>query len=147
MNNNFFFTKFVLLRDNKAKIGYSYPDSSYSEPKLKTSRFAHAKLSSDEDSDNDLDLVLDVNRLTPDDKVILNKRATDFGMEFGDFIRMMIVDNEEKETVKRNKELEIEKSQYSVKIYKIFFFRNFLIIKLYLLDYEKKLNLISLNFH
>ena len=103
------------FRESKAKIGYTYPDSSYSEPKLKTSRFSHAKISSDEESDNDLDLVLDVNRLTPDDKVILNKRATDFGMEFGDYIRMMIVDNEEKETLKRNKELEMEKSQYSVK--------------------------------
>ncbi|RMZ96342.1 CLK4-associating serine arginine rich, partial [Brachionus plicatilis] len=101
------------IKDNKAKIGYTYSDSSYTEPKLKTSRFSHAKLSSDEDSDNDLDLVLDVNRLTSEDKVILNKKSTDFGMEFGDYIRMMIVDNEEKEALKRNKELEIEKSQYS----------------------------------
>lgn len=75
--------------------------------------FSNAKISSDEESDNDLDLVLDVNRIAADEKVILNKRSTDYGMEFGDYVRMLILDNEERETLKRNKELELEKSQYS----------------------------------
>lgn len=70
--------------------------------------------SSDEESDEDLDLALDVNKLLSEDKVILNKCATSFGMEFGDFVRMMILDNEEKETLKRNKLLEAEKAQFSV---------------------------------
>lgn len=53
-------------------------------------------------------------RLTSEEKVILNKKATDFGLEFGDYVKMLLLDNEERENLKRNKELELEKSQYSV---------------------------------
>ena len=35
-------------------------------------------------------------------------------MQYGDYVRMLILDNEEKETLIRNKLLEAEKAQYSV---------------------------------
>lgn len=65
-------------------------------------------------------MALDINKLTPEHKVILNKHATDYGMEYGDYIRMLILDNEEKETMKRNKLLEAEKAQYSVRKKQLF---------------------------
>ena len=53
-------------------------------------------------------------KLTADNKVILNKCATNYGLEFGDFIRISILENEEKEQIKKNKILEAEKAQFSV---------------------------------
>ncbi|CAF0935138.1 unnamed protein product [Brachionus calyciflorus] len=116
-------------KDPKAQIGYAYQDSSHVEPPptvpIKPTSLAYsnkpnfhqAKLGlngeSDEEEEKDLDLVLDITKLTSDEKVILNKKATDYGMEFGDYVRMLIVDNEEKEALKRSKEIELEKSQYS----------------------------------
>lgn len=58
-------------------------------------------------------------KLTAENKVILNKCATNYGLEFGDFIRISILENDEKEQIKKNKLLEAEKAQYSVN--KIFF--------------------------
>ena len=58
---------------------------------------------------------MDINKLTNEHKVILNKCATNYGMEYGDYIRMLILDDEEKEKIKMHKLLEAEKAQYSVR--------------------------------
>ena len=60
-------------------------------------------------------MALDLNKLTPEHKVILNKCATNFGMQFGDYIRMLILESEEKEQMRQEKLLEAEKAQYSVR--------------------------------
>jgi len=65
------------------------------------------------DLDEDLDLALDIDKLTNEHKVILNKCATNYGMQYGDYIRLLIVESEEKEKIKFNKLLEAEKAQYS----------------------------------
>ena len=70
--------------------------------------------SDDAENEEDLDLALDIQKLTSEHKVILNKCATNYGMEFGDYIRMLIMESEEKEKIKQNKLLEAEKAQYSV---------------------------------
>ena len=36
-------------------------------------------------------------------------------MDFGDYIRMLILDYDERETIRKNKLLEAEKAQYSVR--------------------------------
>lgn len=59
---------------------------------------------------------VDVRLLTGDHKHILNKSAIEYGMEYGDFVRMLTLDYEEKEDLKRNKLLEAEKAQYSVNL-------------------------------
>ena len=81
---------------------------------------------SDVDSDmDDLDVSLDINKLTAEHKVILNKCGSNYGLEYGDFIRMLIVDNEEKEKVKQSKLLEAEKALHSVRLLlPHFFFRS-----------------------
>ena len=61
-----------------------------------------------------MDIALDITKLNSEDKVILNQTATNYGMEFGDYIRMLILDYDEKETIRKNKLLEAEKAQYSV---------------------------------
>ena len=66
------------------------------------------------ENEEDFDLALDIKKLTSEHKVILNKCATNYGMEFGDYIRMLIVEGEEKDKIKQNKLLEAEKAQYSV---------------------------------
>jgi hypothetical protein len=74
-------------------------------------------LTNSDDETEDLDIALDIDKLTSEHKVILNKCATNYGMQFGDYIRMLILENEEKEEMKRNKLLEAEKSQYSVSLF------------------------------
>lgn len=74
----------------------------------------------DLDNDDDLDMQVDIKMLTAEHKSILNKSATNFGMEYGDYIRMITLDFEEKETIKRNKLLEAEKAQFSVILFLTF---------------------------
>ena len=107
---------------SKAQIGYTYEDST-------TTSFQNFKnnnnsnntkspiLTNSDDENEDLDIALDIHKLTPEHKVILNKCATNYGMQFGDYIRMLILENEEKEEMKRNKLLEAEKAQYLVSFY------------------------------
>ncbi len=49
----------------------------------------------------------------------MNKAATNYGMEYGDYVRMLMLEEEEKEEIKQNKLLEAEKAQFSVKIRKL----------------------------
>ncbi len=78
------------------------------------SKSPEAEHSDELENEEDLDLALDIKKLTSEHKVILNKCATNYGMEFGDYIRMLILEGEEKEKIKQNKLLEAEKAQYSV---------------------------------
>ena len=59
-------------------------------------------------------MALEIEKLTAEHKVILNKCAINYGMDYGDYIRMLVLDKEEKEKIKMNKLLEAEKAQYSV---------------------------------
>ena len=74
-------------------------------------------MTNSDDENEDLDIALDIDKLTPEHKVILNKCATSYGMQFGDYIHMLILENEEKEEMKRNTGMEAEKAQYSVCIF------------------------------
>ena len=102
-------------REPKAQIGYTYDGS----PAPATASDTH-KSSDPLDSDNeldaneDLDLAFEIDKLTAEHKVILNKNACNYGMEFGDYVRMLIVENEERESLRRNKLLDAEKAKYSV---------------------------------
>ena len=78
------------------------------------SKSPEAEHSDELENEEDLDLALDIKKLTSEHKVILNKCATNYGMEFGDYIRILILEGEEKEKIKQNKLLEAEKAQYSV---------------------------------
>jgi hypothetical protein len=50
-------------------------------------------------------------------------------MQYGDYVRMLILDNEEREKIKQNKILEAEKAQYSVyKYFSIFLVGPFIFI-------------------
>jgi hypothetical protein len=75
----------------------------------------------DLDNDFDLDLQVDITKLTGDEKDILNKKAMSYGMDYGDYMRMMTLDHDEKETLTRNKLLEAEKAQYSVGVMLLLF--------------------------
>ena len=55
------------------------------------------------DSDSDLDVEIDISQLTSENKAALNKVATHYGMAFGDFARMLILDREEMQTIRENK--------------------------------------------
>lgn len=116
-----FVTQFNLFQTNdrepKAQIGYVYQDSTgFSNYSSFTAnqRKPEQPVEPIKD-DEDLDLALDTDQLTGEHKGILNKCATSFGMEYGDYIRMLILDDEEKEKIQMNKLLEAEKAQYSVR--------------------------------
>ena len=108
-------------KEPKAQIGFVYEDSSGSAVASggasrlvkKTSPKVSDNEDAEDDNDEDLDLALNINKLTSEHKVIINKCATNYGMQYGDYVRMLILDNEEKEAIARNKLVEAEKAQYS----------------------------------
>lgn len=113
----------------KAQIGYSYDDDgstkgsgNYSSSAQQQRKKSPSPDPLDEEGllDDDLDMQVDLKSLTSEHKHILNKHATEYGMEYGDYIRMITLDHEEKEALKRNKLLEAEKAQYSVITYSLF---------------------------
>ncbi|CAF1313841.1 unnamed protein product, partial [Didymodactylos carnosus] len=107
--------------EKKAEIGFLYDDSAI--PSTSKKQPQHSTMlagdndtdSEDEDDTFDLDLQIDVDQLTSDSKAIFNKCAMSYGMEFGDFVRMLILDKEELEIIRENKLIEQEKQQFSVK--------------------------------
>ena len=103
-------------REPKAQIGYVYQDSTpnYIHPHTAGNKSPGSDASDHAENDEDLDLALEIEKLTAEHKVILNKCATNYGMDYGDYIRMLVMDKEEKEKIKLNKLLEAEKAQYSV---------------------------------
>ena len=48
--------------------------------------------------------MLDVKNLSSENKRILNKYACDYGMEFGDFVKLILLECEEKEELKTCRE-------------------------------------------
>jgi hypothetical protein len=57
----------------------------------------------DDDEDEDLDIEIDISQLTSETKASLNNVATNYGMAFGDFAQMLILDREEMQTIRENK--------------------------------------------
>ena len=74
-----------------------------------------------DESDEDLDLAVDIKKLTAEHEAILNKYGDKYGMENNEYMRMLNLDHDEKEAIKKNKLLEAEKAQYSVRLFFILF--------------------------
>uniref|UniRef100_A0AAY4E7J1 Suppressor of white apricot N-terminal domain-containing protein n=1 Tax=Denticeps clupeoides TaxID=299321 RepID=A0AAY4E7J1_9TELE len=102
------------LAEKKATIGYTYEDSTVTEPDPQSEK------GEDDDSDNseseedegipDIDVEVDVDELNQEQIMDLNKMATPYGMADGDFVRMLRKDKEEVEAIKHAKALEAEKA-------------------------------------
>lgn len=109
---------FWIIREPKAQIGYVYQDSSVgtfaSQMQSISGRKSPTLEDLSEESEEDLDLAVDISKLTAEHEAILNKSGAKYGMDNGDYMRMLILDNEERESIKKNKLLEAEKAQYSV---------------------------------
>ena len=107
----------VKNREPKAQIGYTYQDStktSFSLPNVAKTKLAESDLS--DENEEDLDFNLSIDKLTNENKIILDKCALNYGMENGDYVKCLLMEEEEKEKIKQNKLLEEEKAQYSVSI-------------------------------
>ncbi len=57
----------------------------------------------DDEDDDDLDIEIDISQLTSENKASLNKVGTHYGLAFGDFARMLILDREEMQIIRENK--------------------------------------------
>nr|XP_005173710.1 CLK4-associating serine/arginine rich protein isoform X2 [Danio rerio] len=105
------------LAEKKAQIGYTYEDSTVTE------QDEQSKKGTEEDSENseseedeiipDIDVEVDVDELSPEQVLEINKMATTYGMADGDFVWMLRKDKEEVEAIKHAKALEAEKAMYS----------------------------------
>jgi hypothetical protein len=89
----------------RAEIGFIYDDTPMATSSRKSTTAAAADDSDDDDDDDDLDLdiEIDISQLTSENKASLNKVATHYGMAFGDFARMLILDREEMQIIRENK--------------------------------------------
>ena len=85
----------------KAEIGFVYDDGSIVSSSKKST--ANDSDDDDDDDDDDLDIEIDISQLTSENKASLNKVATHYGMAFGDFARMLILDREEMQAIRENK--------------------------------------------
>jgi hypothetical protein len=73
-------------------------------------------LSDDENDENEsdaLDMKIDVKNLNAEHKVILNKCATEYDLEFGDMVKILLIEDQEKEELKHEKLMEEERAQYA----------------------------------
>lgn len=98
----FRFSLYCRSTTKKAEIGFVYDDGSI----ISSSKKSTANESGDdddEDDDDDLDIEIDISQLTSENKASLNKVATHYGMTFGDFARMLILDREEMQAIRENK--------------------------------------------
>uniref|UniRef100_A0A671RV86 CLK4-associating serine/arginine rich protein-like n=1 Tax=Sinocyclocheilus anshuiensis TaxID=1608454 RepID=A0A671RV86_9TELE len=105
------------LTEKKAQIGYTYEDSTVTEPDEQMEK------GNEDDSENseseedevipDIDVEVDVDELNPEQVTEINKMATTYGMADGDFVWMLRKDKEEVEAIKHAKALEAEKAMYS----------------------------------
>ena len=109
----------MIIREPKAQVGYVYQDSSVgtfaSQMQSISVRKSPTIEDLSEDSEEDLDLAVDISKLTSEHEALLNKSGSKYGMENGEYMRMLALDHEEKESIKKNKLLEAEKAQYSVR--------------------------------
>ena len=103
----------------KAEIGFVYDDAPLPISSRKTTTTTADDSDDDDDDDDDLDIEIDINQLTSDNKASLNKVATHYGMAFGDFARMLILDREEMQVIRENR---LEREQdIPVKVREVFF--------------------------
>ncbi|TRY98485.1 hypothetical protein DNTS_012365 [Danionella cerebrum] len=105
------------LSEKKAQIGYTYDDSTVTEPDEPT------KKGNEDDSENseseedeiipDIDVEVDIDELSSEQVTEINKMGTTYGMADGDFVWMLRKDKDEVEAIKQAKALEAEKAMYS----------------------------------
>jgi len=102
-------------KEPKAAIPLVYEDSTH--PTFAGSSFKKSgkdsPQASDQEDDEDLDLLFDFNKLDGEQKQQLNKYACNYGIKDGEFVRMLRKERDEKEMLKAQKALEVEKAQYS----------------------------------
>uniref|UniRef100_A0A672FR38 CLK4-associating serine/arginine rich protein n=1 Tax=Salarias fasciatus TaxID=181472 RepID=A0A672FR38_SALFA len=104
------------LAEKKATIGYTYEDSTVTEPDALSDKDEDNSENSESEEDEgipDIDVEVDVDELNQEQVLDLNKIATPYGMADGDFVRMLRKDKEEVEAIKHAKALEAEKAMYS----------------------------------
>lgn len=101
------FSFFFYLRSTtkKAEIGFIYDDAPAPTSSKRRTTTTTADDSDDDgdDDDDDLDIEIDITQLTSENKASLNKVSTHYGMAFGDFARMLILDREEMQMIRDNK--------------------------------------------
>ncbi|XP_076846212.1 CLK4-associating serine/arginine rich protein isoform X2 [Brachyhypopomus gauderio] len=105
------------LTEKKAQIGYTYEDSTVPEQDARSDK-GDEENSEEEESEEDevipdIDVEVDVDELSTEQELDLNKMATPYGMGEGDFVWMLRKDKEEVEAIKHAKALEAEKAMYS----------------------------------
>ena len=61
-----------------------------------------------------LDFTLDIEKLDAEQKTILNKFACDYGMKYGDFLKVLQKESNDRHMLKQQKLIEAQKSQFSV---------------------------------
>ncbi|XP_061537776.1 CLK4-associating serine/arginine rich protein isoform X2 [Phycodurus eques] len=104
------------LAEKKVAIGYTYEDSTVTEPDPASDKDEDNSENSESEEDEvipDIDVEVDIDELNHEQETELNKTATPYGMAEGDFVRMLRKDKEEVEAIKHAKALEAEKAMYS----------------------------------
>ncbi|XP_045072968.1 CLK4-associating serine/arginine rich protein-like isoform X1 [Coregonus clupeaformis] len=105
------------LAKEKATIGYTYEDSTVTEPGEEEEKGEEDDSENSESEEDegipDIDVEVDVDELNTEQELDLNKMATPYGMAEGDFVRMLRKDKDEVEAIKHAKALEAEKAMYS----------------------------------
>ncbi|XP_012990107.1 CLK4-associating serine/arginine rich protein isoform X2 [Esox lucius] len=105
------------LAKEKATIGYTYEDSTVTEPGEEEEKGEEDDSENSESEEDegipDIDVEVDVDELNTEQELDLNKMATPYGMSEGDFVRMLRKDKDEVEAIKHAKALEAEKAMYS----------------------------------
>uniref|UniRef100_A0A4W5JXS3 CLK4-associating serine/arginine rich protein n=1 Tax=Hucho hucho TaxID=62062 RepID=A0A4W5JXS3_9TELE len=105
------------LAKEKATIGYTYEDSTVTEPGEEEEKGEEDDSENSESEEDegipDIDVEVDVDELNTEQELDLNKMATPYGMTEGDFVRMLRKDKDEVEAIKHAKALEAEKAMYS----------------------------------
>uniref|UniRef100_A0A8K9XBR9 CLK4-associating serine/arginine rich protein n=1 Tax=Oncorhynchus mykiss TaxID=8022 RepID=A0A8K9XBR9_ONCMY len=105
------------LAKEKATIGYTYEDSTVTEPGEEEEKGEEDDSENSESEEDegipDIDVEVDVDELNTEQELDLNKMANPYGMAEGDFVRMLRKDKDEVEAIKHAKALEAEKAMYS----------------------------------
>jgi hypothetical protein len=99
-------------KEPKAQIGFNYD---------KNTPVAARQQADDDDEQDDFDdedvytfdMALDLDKLTTENKTMLNKYATNYGMIQGDFMKMLMLEKKELDELKEMKQMEANKAQYS----------------------------------
>ena len=122
----FFYRFYFRSSTKKAEIGFVYDDAPIPRLSKKLNKTDGSNDDDDDDDDDnlDLDIEIDISQLTSENKASLNKVATHYGMAFGDFARMLILDHEEIQSIRDN---QLEREQdIPVKVGSFFLFSLYL---------------------